>query len=165
MVKQFVGRYANGRGMSSQQLHWQHPDVTEYLGGVPHPGSFNIVLSEPVDLPPEDAVIKLGDNRRFWHLTIFGQNCLVYRWPECPMHIVECISLVKLSDFVTYSKQQIDVLIPRVKPIPRWKYFAWQYVWSNPNFDYYSDEYWNMVQRNFLTRKLARLARQSNKWK
>ena len=66
------------------------------------------------------------------------------------MHIVECILLVKLCDFVTYRTQTIDVLIPRLKPTPRWEYFAWQYVSSNPNFDYYSNEYWDMVQRNFL---------------
>lgn len=87
MVYQFVGRYANGMGMSSHQVHWQHPDVTEYLGGIPHLGSFNIARSEPVGLPTEATVIKLEDNRRFCHLTLLGQICLVDRWPECPVHL------------------------------------------------------------------------------
>lgn len=159
-VKVFVGKYVKGRGMSSNQSLWKGSHVEEYLGGTPCLGSFNIELNEPVQLSPNKYVISRGGSRSLWPAMVLGHRCLVDRWPECPMHIIECISRVKLSDLLDEKNQTVEVLFEHTAPIPLWKFHAWKFVWARVGAEYYSDDYWNTVQKSFLLRKAASLARQ-----
>lgn len=157
--KRITGKFSHGRGMSETLGAWNDDFVRQYFGRMACAGSFNIILNEPVEFLPSAKIAIVDGCRGIWPATVFGHPCLVERWPECPLHIVECISDVKLRDLLGPSSS-VEVTLPSTIVLPAWKRHLWQRVWGGKNADYYSDAYWQSVRQNFFLRKAARFARQ-----
>jgi hypothetical protein len=114
-------------------------ELFRYFGTAPQTGSLNVVLDLPILLRPERAAVRFEDHRLGWSARLDGHACLVHRWPNCPLHIVELISPHRFR----MQKGQpvfVEFNTDDLQPV-RWRQFlGWGVLWSWGRSSYYSND-------------------------
>jgi len=158
-----IGEVSSGRGVASSSLLTRAPVLQSYFGAEPVPGTLNVLLLGPVELPVEAAIIRDGPGGMFWAAELEGVPCLAVRayvqyfWP---LHAVEFISTVHLrSTLQVVDGDKVKLTFPESPPLPWTRTLAWAALWAGRRQWFYStDAYWSFIYRNF--RSLARAASQ-----
>jgi hypothetical protein len=133
------GQVISGRGQGTA-LFSGLPELRKHFGADPFPGTLNVILNRPIWFKPERAVIRLNFcHRLLWRATLDGVWCLFHRWRECPLHVIELISIhqfgVKKGQDITVAFDAADV-----QPIPWRRLLGWHYLWFGRRRFHYADD-------------------------
>jgi hypothetical protein len=139
------GIVVSGRGNATTLLRGRKA-LNEYFGEEPHPGSLNILLDWPIEFCPARVKIRIEDYLVAWAGRVEGHRCLVQRWPNCPLHVVEVISPHR---FRLEKGQRARVRFHSIDlaPLPWSKLFGWGALWGlRRRYVYSSDRYYHWAQ-------------------
>lgn len=154
------GRVTSGRGIASKQGFFKDPALISLLGAEPFPGTLNLLLNEPIDLPVSEALVLNGGRSWFWLATFEGRRCLAHRWTKCPLHVVEIISDVKLRDHLGDRHLQVEVTLPSAGRLSFIRRISWSFLWRGYEEQYYkNDKYLKKTKRWWVIRHLANQTR------
>lgn len=93
------GKAVSGRGNAASQLDWSDPRLHEGLGAAPVPGTFNVLLDEPLLFVGDDKEDFKILHRLFVRGTLNGVGeVLIHRWQGAPLHVVEIVSSRRIRD-------------------------------------------------------------------
>lgn len=147
---------SNGRGIAKKSGFLSDPLLVDFLGASPFPGTLNILSPVPLAFDPQKALVLNGGKARFWPVTLEGTHCLAYRWRNCPLHVIEIVSAIKIRDMLGAERQEVSVKFSDVIPVSKLRRSAWRFFWEGHEKDYYgNDEYLRSVKRWRLLYKLA----------
>lgn len=133
------GEVVSGRGQATP-LFAGRRELSDYFGAEPQPGTLNVVLDWPIQFRPARAVIRFDDiHRSLWPAMAEGHRCLIYRWPNCPLHVIELISphrfRIEKGDRIRMMFNAADteaVAWPRL--------LGWSWLWLPGRKRAYSDD-------------------------
>jgi len=141
------GEVVPGRG-EAKTLFAGRRELSDYFGAEPQPGTLNIVLDWPIQFWPKRAVIRFDDiHRRLWPAMVEGHRCLIHRWPNCPLHVVELISPHR---FRIEKGDRIRVMfdVADTQPVPWARLLGWSWLWlSGRKRAYSDDEYFDWANK------------------
>lgn len=136
------GTLVSGRGNASSLLRGRS-ELLEYFGVEPQPGSLNILLNWPIELRPERAKVRIEVYLDAWEAKVNGQTCLVQRWKNCPLHLLEAISPHRFdlqkgrSVVVEFDSESVLPLSPR-------RAMGWLGLWAlRRRYAYSCDTYYH----------------------
>src|SRR6185437_10804648 len=89
-------RVTSGRRRASRELLGWAGQLEGFAGEKLQPGSLNVYLDRPLRLCKAGALRFDGGGRMLWRASLNGLPVLLYRWRECPFHIIEILSAVDL---------------------------------------------------------------------
>jgi len=135
------GRVTSGRRRASRELLGWAGQLEGFAGEKLQPGSLNVYLDRPLRLCKAGALRFDGGGRMLWRASLNGLPVLLYRWRECPFHIIEILSAVDLrtqfglrdGDAVTLTieQTQVDVITPMERAM-------WRALWAGRERWHYS---------------------------
>ena len=149
------GRVVSGRGKSTSKLFGRR-ELFDYFGAEPQPGSLNIVLDGPILFRPERAKVRLEDHNIMilaWPARMEGHPCLVQRWRNCPLHVVEVISPYRFQ-IQKGSRTIVEFDVADTAQIAWDRLFVWGLLWYLRRSRVYSDK----------SRWAKRIARRLQSW-
>lgn len=136
----FTGIVTSGRNLAKKHLR-EEPDVEKNLGVTLFPGSMNVLLTKPMKMNLQTAIIT--PKRAIQPCQINGVPAYAHRWPDCPLHVCEILHPEKLRDklglkdgdrvTITFDKSAIE----RVDWATTW---AWLLFWKGREKTYYTDD-------------------------
>lgn len=95
---QVVGQVVSGRGMGKHRVfrcrEELHPIVKRSL----YPGTLNILLNLPLRLLDTAGFTFDREGGMVWPASLSGVDVWIYRWPGCPLHVVEVLSSICLRE-------------------------------------------------------------------
>ena len=162
-LMQMIGEVTSGRGLATGSLAVAREQMADMLGARPYPGTLNILLRRPVEFCPLRALrpdnYPLG-RHSFWRGKVLGRNCLLFRWPFCPLHVVEVISDRHLrSAFNITDGTKVLINCDDAAPVGFVNNICWTLLWAGRRRNAYTSE---TYQRHLWSRVrlLARKAGQ-----
>lgn len=121
-------------------------ELVAYFGAEPQPGSLNILLDRPIELRPEHAKVRLEVYLDAWEAKVNGQACLVQRWRNCPLHVVEAISPHRF-DLEKGRSLLVEFPSESVLPLSPQKVIGWLGLWAlRRPYVYSHDIYYRWAQ-------------------
>jgi hypothetical protein len=138
----YRGMVCKGRGGATQRTADFADFAHDYFGKPMVRGTFNVVLPAPVGLDPSSRLTFLEDGRSLWPVTVEGKPALAYRWPTCPLHVIEIISPMKLrEDLGVGNGEFVSLGIDDgvLAPTKRRQLLSWQLLWRWRETRYYSN--------------------------
>lgn len=138
---QVDGKVTSGRGHAKDHIFAHQDEVLAIVGQALCPGSLNIILNRPLRFVDSAAFCFDGERRMLWPASLNGIDVWLYRWRECPLHIVEVLSSVHLrqrfdlkdGDEVTLSLN--DEEIGAMRPT---EFITWEALWAGRRNWHYS---------------------------
>jgi hypothetical protein len=147
---EFQGQVTSGRGWATRDLKLLENELDAVVGGPLSPGSLNVVLGRPLRLQNNAAFNFDRERRMLWPACLNGLDVWVYRWNECPFHVVEIISAFKLRDRLKLRDgdpvvlQLSDEKIASIRPL---ELFVWAILWlGRRNWYYTNRKYYNFCR-------------------
>lgn len=130
-----------------------------------YPGSLNLVAKLPIRLDDSKAFfINKDGKRKFWKCQLNDVDAFIYRWPSCPLHIFEIVSLEKLRDRMelddgdcVYLKVQFD----NIDKLHWLEKFSWILLYFKREKWYYNKKNYFIFLSFPLISKIKNLAIQS----
>ena len=154
------GRVVSGRGKASSKLSGLR-EFFDYFGAEPQPGSLNIILDGPLLFRPERAKVHLDDHNIFaWPARMEGQACLVWRWRNCPLHVVEVTSPHRFQ-IQKGSRTLVEFDVADTAPIPLGRLSGWTCLWFLRRTRAYSDDNYFVWASKMAVRYPAWLGQQA----
>ena len=139
------GVVVSGRGNATPLLRGRK-ELIEYFGEEPHPGSLNVLLDWPIQFFPIRVKIRLEDYLAVWPGKMEGRPCLIQRWPNCPLHVVEVISPHRFR-LEKGQRARLEFHLFDVEPLPWSKLFGWGALWGlRRRYAYSNDRYYEWAQ-------------------
>ena len=142
------GKAVSGRRNATSQLDWSDPRFQGILGAPPIPGTFNILLEEPLLLVEDD----MEDFRALHRIFLRGRlegvgEVLIYRWRGAPLHVLEIVSSRRIRELLgieDYGVVSVVIAKKRLATIPIMRRLAHAFVWKwreewYYKYDWYSD--------------------------
>jgi SAM-dependent methyltransferase len=141
------GEVVSGRGIATLDLQRVAGDLRSLVGQSLVPGSLNVVLGAPL-LLQESAAISFDGGRRFlWRAKLRGVDLWIYRWRECPLHVIELLAVDHLrSRFGLKDGDSVDVEIEpgHLDAVGKRSGLVWAVLWSGRRgWVYRHDGYFN----------------------
>ena len=141
----FRGTVLSGRGKARKHMEDEYDAFRAATGEDLIPGSLNLILSEPVLLNLETALVISGGKRMLWRAELSGLPVWIYRFRNAPLHVIEVLASVRLREALalqdggaatlSVSRRDIDAL-----PLKRW--LAWCFLWKGRrSWSYHKDWY------------------------
>ena len=144
---QFGGHVISGRGAAAPELLGLSEELHAIVRETIYPGSLNIVLNRPLRLRDTAAFAFDRERRMLWPAaSLNGVDVWIYRWPACPLHIIEVLSSIhlrerlKLKDGDHVILRLSDEQIGTINPLGR---LAWAALWVGRRHWFYSDPYYD----------------------
>lgn len=134
-----TGVVCSGRGIASQGIDADR--AGEILCAIPCPGTLNITMNYPLILLSSETMDAKGKQYAISG-TINGIPCLVYRWRNAPLHVIEIISAEKLREALSLKDgQSVNVTIPKrkAKSPNNFRTKIWNLFYKNRPQSYYDD--------------------------
>lgn len=137
----FSGKVASGRGRAKSELLPWIEQLQALTGEKLHPGSLNLYLDRPLRLNEAAAFKFDGGRRMVWRASLNGSSVLLYRWRECPFHVVEVLSSTALRECLRLKDGDNITLkvgytqVGLIKPI---EHFIWAALWAGRGKWHYS---------------------------
>ena len=145
------GHVVSGRGKATGDLAKFERELSEAAAQPLHPASVNIVLKRPIRFADSRAYIFDQGRRLLWPASANGIDVWLYRWRECPLHIIEVLSAVNLRERLGLrdgDKLTLTVDPRCLEPIGRAAHLAWTALWSGrKRLAYSSDAYYEKTMR------------------
>lgn len=145
------GIVVSGRGLGRGEVARLSENIEEATGLKPFPGSLNIVLRQPLLLRVDRAAAVSPCRRYFWWAELNGLRCLAYRFPGCPLHVVEFVSDMQIRDALSLKDNDpVTIVMDRsaVADISPGQWIAWASLWKfDGQLFYASDRYWRQTKR------------------
>jgi CTP-dependent riboflavin kinase len=91
------GKVCSGQGRAAEVLRSDFQEINRHFDAPVMPGTLNILLGFPAGLDPDECVIT-RKGRLFWSATLADHSVLIYRWDDCPLHVIEVLSPVALRE-------------------------------------------------------------------
>ena len=141
------GKAVSGRGNATGQLDWSDPRFQEGLGAPPVPGTFNMVLDEPVLLVADAN----EDFRTVHRIFVRGRlegvgDVLIHRWRGAPLHVLEILSsrrIREVLDIGDHSAVSVVIAKTRLATIPIMRRFAHALLWKWREEWYYKHDWYS----------------------
>lgn len=136
------GTVVSGRGVATGYLDPFARDLKELTGNDLFPGTMNVVLDRPVRFSESHAVKFDLDRRLIWPATLEGVSVFMYRWAECPLHVLEILSEVHLRRLLCLSDDSTVELVCEdkiVSPLSRKEALIWRILWRGRERAAYDD--------------------------
>ena len=144
-VVERCGVVVSGRGNATPLLRGRK-ELSAYFGAEPHPGSLNILLDWPIQFRPARVKIRLEDYLVAWAGTMDGRPCLVQRWPNCPLHVLEVISPYRFG-LEKGERARVQFYGLDLAPLPWSKLLGWSALWAlRRRYAYSNDSYYEWAQ-------------------
>jgi len=141
------GRAVSGRGHAASQLDWSDPRFYEGLGAAPVPGTFNVLLDEPLLLVGNGKEDFNAVHRLFVRGTLEGVGeVLIHRWRGAPLHVLEIVSSRRIRDVLGLQDHDAVTLIiaeKRLTPISFARRLAHVLVWKWREEWYYQHDWYS----------------------
>lgn len=146
-----LGTVVSGRGMGRKEMTRLSGSIEEATGVKPFPGSLNVVFRQPLLLRVERTTTVSACRRYFWWAEINGLRCLAYRFPGCPLHVVEFVSDMRIRDALSLKDNDpVTVVMDQstVADISSIRWIAWASLWKfDGQLFYTSDRYCRQTRR------------------
>ena len=147
MSRSLVGTVCRGRGVASEHLREYAQELERILGAPPIPGTLNLILQGPLGLDVQQCAL-VRDKRFFWSASVAGIPVLAYRWPGCPLHILEIVAPLMLrahlgagdGDSVSIAVEGKQTLTPKQR-------LSWSILWSLRQDRFYASDYPFLIKR------------------
>jgi CTP-dependent riboflavin kinase len=154
------GKAVSGRGNAAFQLDWSDPRFYEALGASPIPGTFNVLLDEPLLLVGDGKEDFTAFHRLFVRGTLEGVGeVLIHRWRGAPLHVLEIVSSRRIRDILGLQDHGAVSLIITEKRLGSLSFaqrFAHLLVWKWREEWYYKhDWYSNNVIIRYIRHHLS----------
>jgi len=112
-----------------------------------YPGSLNLVAKLPLRLDDSRAsFVNKDGKRKFWKTKLNDVDVYIYRWPSCPLHIFELVSIEKLRDKMNLndgSSVRLEVPKEYIKKLHWLESLSWFLL-------YFKRESWYYKKENYL---------------
>lgn len=146
-----LGHVVSGRGKATADLANFKGELSKVTAQSLRPGTLNIVLKRPIRFVGSRAYVFDQGHRMLWPASANGVDVWLYRWRECPLHVIEVLAAVNLREhFGLQNGDKLTLAVdPRcVEPISRFARLAWTALWSGrKRLAYSSDVYYNRTMR------------------
>lgn len=143
------GIVCSGRNLAEDNILSSEKQLRVLTGEKFYPGSLNLALAMPLRLR-ESAASRFGikDEMRLWRASCRGQEVFVYRWPTCPLTILEVLAPFSFREQYGLSngdelKLTIDSSI--ITPIDLRSWLGWVVIWAGRSKLCYSDVYYPLT--------------------
>jgi hypothetical protein len=134
------GTVTGGRRIATHHIEEIAGALTPLLGAPPIAGTLNVLLDRPVEFSPYEAVLSIK-GRYFWNAAINGLPCLAYRWPRCPLHVVEIVSTVHLRTKMSLiDGSAITIESPSLRLLSRQRHKIWHELWASRGAEVYTSD-------------------------
>lgn len=152
MVHYFSGVVMSGRGIGRKRMI----QLQSFFDTHQHqffPGTLNVVLDNPVKFNPETAPMNYNNVFLFWPIKLNGIDCWVYRWAQCPAHILEVVSEHCMRDTIEIDpRKPLEVSIESkylksLKPLNKLYWFGF---WSVREKWFYTSDFYNKIVGKYL---------------
>lgn len=128
------GKAVSGRRNATGQLDWSDPRFLGILGAPPIPGTFNILLDEPLLLVGDDEEDFQALHRIFLRGRLEGVGeVLIHRWRGAPLHVLEIVSSRRIRELLgieDYGVVSVVIAKKRLVAIPIMRRLAHALVWK-----------------------------------
>lgn len=139
------GRVVSGRGLAAADLARFDGELSKISAQPLHPGSLNVVLTRPVRLADSRGHAFDRGRRMLWPASADGLDVWLYRWRECPLHIIEVLAPISLREhFGLRNGDRITLRVESdcLEPIGHAARVAWIAFWlGRKRLAYSSDTY------------------------
>lgn len=125
------GRVVKGRGQGKVVVENLADPIAAHLGAEPYFGTLNILLTRPLLLRPETAMLCDGV-RAFWPVTAMGMPMLALRWTRCPYHALELVAAESLRERFGWTDGQKVELAFAARDVGTLSFrarLAWTLLW------------------------------------
>ena len=154
-----VGTVCSGRQQATEHLRQHAQELQRCLGATPVPGTLNIVLQRPVGLDFQQCRLVCGKHF-FWTALAAGIPALAYRWPGCPLHIVEIVAPITLRMHLGADDgDQVSIAVEGTSALRLPQYLAWLMLWGSRQDRFYKS---NDYPRLKCSKRLAKHASQAS---
>ncbi len=133
-IRAFV---VSGRGIASEKVATLHKNIKLNNTSL-YPGTLNLISKVPVLFIDAAANNAITSHFKFHPVLVNETQCWVRRYPQCPLHIFEVVSDVRLRETLHLTDGdmiQLTISGTIVTPIDFIKRLLWVFVW-------YGREYW-----------------------
>lgn len=144
MIEYFTlsGRIISGRGIAASIVSDNSERIEPLLGATPYAGTLNIVMESPFFIKKATQIDIKG--KQFAILGHIGEiPCLIYRWHNAPLHVIEVISSVRLRDVLDLKDGyiiNIQVRADKIRPVNAWRLSLWRLFYQHRPRVYYNDD-------------------------
>lgn len=148
--------YVKGRGKGRRSVLQNMPNLHKLLSDTPYPGTFNVVFDSPFELK-RGFILDDRRDRAGVPAKINGIPCVAYRFRHAPLHVLELISNVKLSEVFAGRKEplQLEICEAHLVRPSTLRQMVWRLYYGSDQKKYYEDKkYQNIWGKNSL-HKLA----------
>ena len=144
-IRKFTGRVVNGRGLGTYRMLTLQEFFSKHNLEI-FPGTLNVVLKTPVQFNKDRCANNYRNQFFFWPITVNGISCLVYRWSQCPMHILEIVATTKLRDRFSGEDVTIEIEASLLQKLTATNLYLWNLSWNGREKLYYRDSiYTNLL--------------------
>lgn len=148
----FEATVIKGRGLATKRIEilQSHLNIADYKI---YPGSLNSVLKRPILFEKQSAVLNVENNWYFWNIKVNGVDCLAYRYPMCPFHILEIVSKHKLRTHLGLKEGdpiQIEIGNEILATLTWVQVLLWNIAWKGRESLYYSSNLYAKLIGKFL---------------
>ena len=138
MTRTLVGTVCSGRGLARKHLERHAAELARLLGAPPVPGSLNLVLRWPVGFDFQECQLAWND-QFFWAGSVAGIPALVYRWLNCPLHVVEIVAPVMLrSQLRVDDGDKVSISVDGMRTVTFKQYISWSILWDLRQDSFYT---------------------------
>ena len=148
------GVVVSGRGKASKRGFENSEFLNDYFRQTPIKGTLNLCCKFPFELH-KDTLIYTEGYDKFWPVLLNDQECIAFRYRNCPLHIVEIISPIHFrKKFNLLDGSQIRLEGNFSQPNFLKRYF-WKKFWLKREELYYTDDYYTSKVVNNPLSKFA----------
>jgi hypothetical protein len=140
-----TGQVVSGRGLAAPVLLSLREQVQSITKEPLYPGSLNIILKRPVRLLDAAGFAFDLDYRILWQASLGGMNVWVYRWRECPLHVVEILASCSLRERLNLKNgDTVTLRVSRgqIDKIHFQEQFIWAALWTGRRHWFYSHNFY-----------------------
>jgi hypothetical protein len=133
-----MGKVVSGRGLGSDRI----ANLSELFSTCDlelYPGTLNVVLKKPVGFLKTTACYNYNNRFYFWKAKLNGFSCFVYRWPQCPLHVLEIVASHRLRDLLASKEVEIEVSENFLRKLSYTERLVWSLSWEGRREQYYKD--------------------------
>jgi hypothetical protein len=95
---QVVGQVISGRGLGRHRVFRYRDELRAIVKQSLYPGTLNVVLNLPLRLLDTAGTKFDCEGGMVWPGSFCGVDVWMYRWPSCPLHVVEVVSSICLRE-------------------------------------------------------------------